>query len=97
LSKVADGKPEQHEQLLRAVNNLIRRQFDSHLTLAPIKLLCECGAADCHLTLELTAEEYDRFAAAPESLLLAREHVGPLDGRNLVAEHERFVVLAVAD
>jgi hypothetical protein len=94
MSKVGTGKREARESLLRAVNNRIRVEGGSLAIDAPAEFLCECGAADCVLTVELSPEEYDQVAAVPGRLLLATEHLGQLDGHRVVAERERYVVLA---
>jgi hypothetical protein len=96
-SKGDAGGSEQRERLLHAVNDWIRIQDESIKAAGPIEFLCECGADDCQLTLELSVEEYDDLAVAPNRLLLASEHVGALDGHRVIAEHERYVVLSPAE
>ncbi len=96
-SKVGADNRESRERLLHAVNNWIRMQGDLQDAEEPVEFLCECGAPDCHLTLELTAEEYDDLAAVPNRLLLGTGHLAPLDGHYLFAERERYVVLAPAE
>jgi hypothetical protein len=50
-----------------------RRQFgETGRTLA---LLCECGDADCHRTVLLTATAYDALAGGP---VIHPEHLAPL-------------------
>jgi len=54
-----EGATDLREQL----NDDRRRRFGSPgRTLA---LLCECGASDCHRTVLLSAEDYDRIRPAP--------------------------------
>lgn len=96
-SLVDADERESREGLLHAVNNWIRVQGDSHAAKAPVEFLCECGADDCHLTLELTAEDYDDLAGVRNRLLIATEHLGVLDGHRVVGEHDRYVVLAPAE
>jgi hypothetical protein len=94
MSTVDTGKREARESLLRAVNNRIRVEGGSLAMDAAAEFLCECGAAECVLTVELSAQEYDQVAEVPDRLLLATEHVGQLNGHRVVAERERYVVVA---
>jgi hypothetical protein len=97
LLKVDVEKRETRERLVRAVNNWIRLQGKLQAVEEPVEFLCECGGADCYLTLELTVAEYDDLPAMPDRLLLAREHLGPLDGHYVFGEQEHYVVLAPSE
>lgn len=93
MSRSDAGSNETRERLLRAVNNWIRIQEDSINGEGPVEFLCECGADECSLTLQLAPEEYDEVAARPTRLLLAAEHRGPQDGHHVVSERDSYVVL----
>jgi len=97
VSKVETDKRESREGLLHAVNNWIRLQGDSQAAEGPIEFLCECGADDCHLTLELTPGDYDDLAAVQNRRLLATQHLGTLDGHRVVAERDGYVVLGLTE
>jgi hypothetical protein len=93
LSKVGEGGRGTREGLIRAVNNWIRIHGDSITSEGPSEFLCECGADDCYLTVELTGREYESMALGQNRVLLGTKHLDALDGHRVVAQHDGYVVL----
>lgn len=92
---VTDGAHTDH-RFVREVNKRIRTVSSSLGTDGSIEVLCECGRPDCGQTLVLSEAEFDRLLASPQHLVLAAEHRSTLDGRQILAAYETFVVVAEA-
>ena len=82
------------ERLYRAVNMRIREIGESVSADGAVELLCECGQADCTAMLQFTTVQYDALLNQDDCILLASDHAHVANGRRVVAENGRFVVVA---
>lgn len=80
------------QRLYREVNKRIRQLSDA--ADGPVEFLCECGRGDCTTTIAFTHRQYDTVVGRDDCVLLAAEHADGLDGRRVVAENGRFVLVA---
>lgn len=83
-------------RLYRDVNKRIREIRNSFEQGGTCEFLCECGEEECRQTLELTEAQYDGLLSAEDRVLLAIRHKGSLNGHRVLAEYDRFLVVAEA-
>ena len=82
-------------QLLhREVNLRIREITGSFPANGPVDFLCECGQDSCAVTIQLTEPQWDAVARDGDCILLASEHAEAVNGRRVVAENGRFLLVA---
>ena len=83
-----------NERLYRALNRRIREIGEFVSADGAVELLCECGREDCTATLKFTAVQYDALLNQDDCVLLASDHAHVADGRRVLAENGRFVIVA---
>jgi hypothetical protein len=89
------GNGNRRNQLLyREVNRRIREVSDSFGSDGKVRLICECGREDCAATFELTQAQFDGLLDDPTRVLLATKHGPARDGARVLAEYDKFIVLA---
>jgi hypothetical protein len=83
-----------NQLLYREVNRRIREVSDSFGSNEKVRLICECGREDCAATFELTYAQFDGLLDDPRRVLLATKHRPSGDGARVLAEYDKFIVLA---
>jgi hypothetical protein len=87
-------RAEKNERLFRELNDLINEMAVS-LKIGPphVEFVCECAREGCLDRMELTLEEYAELRSNSAHFALIAGHE-LLDVEQLVAEHERYTVVA---
>jgi hypothetical protein len=86
-----------NQAVFREVNERIRELSERLRSDAPtdlVSFVCECSAADCHATVELTLVEYDRVRSEPAQFVAAVDHLWHPNSDREVLRTSRYVVLA---
>ena len=92
---VSDVGSRRNQRLYREVNNHIREVAESFGTDGPTEFLCECGRDDCTATIAFTRVQYDALLGDDSgAVVIATEHAAGLNGRRVLAENGRFVIVA---
>lgn len=74
----------------RRVNEAIER---GRRTDGPATFVCECGRADCNVTLSIPLDDYEAVRTSFDRFLLEPGHeLAPVD--SVVEEHDGYVVIA---
>jgi hypothetical protein len=79
-----------NEARFRDQNEWIEAAHESFGTPPLIAFVCECGDAECTLTIELTKAEYESVRSEPNRFVLYPNHEGP--DETVVREARRFTV-----
>jgi hypothetical protein len=90
---VAIDEQRESERLYREVNMRIREVGGTFPANGTLDFLCECGRPDCSVTIELTQAQWDSLVDGGAAVLLAAEHAAAADGRRIIAENGRFVLV----
>jgi len=90
---VATDEQRQSERLYRQVNKRIREAGGTSPANGTLEFLCECGRPDCSAKIELTQTQWDSLLDGGATVLLAAEHAEATDGRHVIAENGRFVLV----
>ena len=87
-------RAEKNERLFRDLNDLINEMAVA-LAVGPphVEFVCECARKGCLDRIGLTVEEYAAVRSDPAHFALGPGHELP-DVETLVAEHERYTVVA---
>jgi hypothetical protein len=88
-------RAEKNERLFRELNERIHEMASSLHAIGPphIEFICECAREGCLDRIELTLEEYGVVRGDPAHFALVSGHE-LLDVETLVAQHERYTVVA---
>jgi len=82
-----------NEAIFREVNERLQKLAkDFQITDELLGLLCECGNANCHEKIELTASEYEALRAEPTHFAVAPGHEEE-DVESVVARTDRYLVV----
>ena len=80
-----------NEALFREVNERVE-EISEGASLDMIEFVCECGDAECTMTVSLTQSEYEQIRADPLLFAIMPGHVIP-EIEDVVSEGERFQVV----
>jgi len=58
-----------------------------------LRIVCECGDADCSIVIAIAQAEYEHVRSDPHHFAIRKEHLQP-DVETIVEETDRFVVVA---
>jgi hypothetical protein len=85
-----------NEALFREVNERIRDvsgTLDSVGGSSAVEFVCECSRTECHASVELELQDYERIRAHPARFLVAIGHLWSPEAERLVEENARFWVV----
>ncbi len=85
-----------NEATSREINEGIKDAHGGDLGDRQVRMVCECGHADCERLLAITPSEYEEVRSDPVQFVVIREHVID-DVERIVRETDRFVVVAKMD
>jgi hypothetical protein len=80
-----------NESASRDVNEQIEEALEGEPSY--IRMICECGNAECERVVAITLAEYERVRSDAVHFVVIKEHVMP-DVERVVYETDRFVVVA---
>jgi hypothetical protein len=81
-----------NEVVFRGLNENISTGLDHADGRTTVGFVCECGYADCHRIVELTAAEYEAIRADPTCFAVLSDHVIP-DVEHVIADHGTWSVI----
>jgi hypothetical protein len=82
-----------NEAAAREINEDIERTQGAEGDARYLRVLCECGDADCEQVLAITLREYEQVRSDPVWFAVRRDHVDT-SVEEVVMETDRFVVVA---
>jgi hypothetical protein len=84
----------QNQLLYREVNTRIRDISDRWGPDGAVEFLCECGREHCTATVALTEAQFDGLLRNEDQFVLVSEHRSEANGHRVLAEYDRFLVVA---
>lgn len=81
-----------NEASSRDINEGIERSHDEARRVGYVRVVCECGRADCDRLIAVTREEYEGIRQDGRRFAVAKGHVRP-DVERVVGETDRFLVV----
>jgi hypothetical protein len=85
-----------NEALFREVNERIRdvsATLESVSGSSALEFVCECSRTECHASVELELQDYERVRRHPARFLVAIGHLWSPEAERLVEENTRFWVV----
>ena len=97
IASVAAGETRlaRNEALYREVNERIAElaeEFSEGEVRNPVSFVCECDAADCAASIELTLAEYEAIRAEPTRFVVVPGHERP-EIESVVERHAAYLVV----
>lgn len=81
-----------NESVTREINEGIEEAKAAVSAEGHVRMLCECGRADCDVLVAITLGEYEQVRSDPRTFVVAKDHVLP-DVEILVSQTDRFSVV----
>ena len=82
-----------NEATSRDINEGIKLAHDEGARDKQVRMVCECGHAECERLVAITLSEYEEVRGDPVQFVVIREHVID-EVERVVRETDRFVVVA---
>jgi hypothetical protein len=82
----------QNEAASREINEGIEDAKSNDSSGGYVRMLCECGQAQCDRVVAITVQEYEAVRRDPRTFAVAKEHVEP-EMERVVSETDRFSVV----
>jgi len=81
-----------NEAIDREINEGIEEALASVSPEGYVRMLCECGVADCELLIAITVSEYEDARQDARRFVVVKDHVIP-DVERVVSETDRYAVV----
>ena len=81
-----------NEVISRRINEGIEDSQERVSTEEYVRMVCECGQADCERVIAVTIREYEDVRSDPRQFAVAKNHVIP-DVERVLRETDRFIVV----
>jgi hypothetical protein len=87
-----EGEVGRTEASSRDINEGIEQSHGEARRAGYVRVMCECGRADCDRLIAVTREEYEGIRQDGRRFAVAKGHVRP-DVERVVGETDRFLVV----
>lgn len=81
-----------NEAIAREINEGIEEALASRSPQGHVRMVCECGMADCELLIAITVSEYEDARRDARRFVLVKDHV-IADVELVVSETDRYAVV----
>ena len=81
-----------NEAIAREINEGIEEALASRSPEGHVRMVCECGMADCELLIAITVSEYEDARQDARRFVVVKDHVIP-DMERVVSETDRYAVV----